>query len=385
MNDTLGHAAGDVLLRQAAERLTALVTDVDTVARLGGDEFAVIQFHAEDSAAALALSQSIVDAFSHPFSLSGYEGRSGASVGVAIVADPSTPMEDIMHQADLALYEAKNGGKGRYQPYDGELNAAVRERRELETDLRAALNGTPGLTLVYQPIFNARNGAMAGAEALVRWDHPKRGRMSPADFISLAEERGLIDELGLWVLRQACAYAASSSLPWVAVNASPIQFRDEKFAERVFEILKSTGLQPRRLEIEITEGLLLQNSQLTQATLVRLRAGGIRVALDDFGTGYSSISYLRSHGIDKLKIDQSYTAQLGKDHEIDSIVRSIIDLGRAMHMAVTAEGVETEAQCTILQNIGCDQLQGYLLSRPVEPAKLDDILRQSQPPKREIA
>jgi diguanylate cyclase (GGDEF)-like protein len=385
VNDTLGHAAGDELLRQAAARLTALITDVDTAARLGGDEFAVIQFHAEDGAAALSLSRTIVDAFSQPFGLSGHEGKIGASVGVSVVTDPSTPIEDIMHQADLALYEAKNAGKGRYQAYDGKLNAAVRERRELEMELRQALSGTPGLTLVYQPIFSASDDTIAGAEALVRWEHPKRGPLSPVTFIGLAEERGLIDELGLWVLRQACTYAASSSVPWVAVNASPIQFRDEKFADRVFEILEATGLQARRLEIEITEGLLLQNSQLTRSTLMRLRARGIRVALDDFGTGYSSISYLRSHGIDKLKIDQSYTAQLGQDHEIDSIVRSIIDLGRAMHMAVTAEGVETEAQRVILNDIGCDQLQGYLLSRPVRPATLDTILLRSQPPVRETA
>ena len=214
------------------------------------------------------------------------------------------------------------------------------------------------------------------AAALVRWEHSKFGRMSPLTFIGLAEERGLIDQLGLWVMREACRYAAASTIPWVAVNVSPLQFRDEKFADRVFEILQATGLKPRRLEIEITEGLLLQNSPLTQATLMRLRASGIRVALDDFGTGYSSISYLRTHGIDKLKIDQSYTAQLGQDHEIDCIVRSIIDLGRAMHMAVTAEGVETSAQRDILNTIGCDQLQGYLLSRPVEPTRLEELLEQ---------
>ncbi|HEV7346489.1 MAG TPA: EAL domain-containing protein [Devosia sp.] len=376
VNDSLGHAAGDDLLRQCAERLTSLITEVDTVARLGGDEFAVIQFHAPDTATALTLSQRIVEAFAAPFDLGGHESRVGASVGVAIVADPSTAMEDIMRQADVALYEAKNGGRGRYQSYDGDLKAAVMERRELETELRAALNGTPGLELVYQPIFRADSGAIAGAEALVRWNHPTRGRMSPLEFIALAEERGLIDQLGLWVMQQACAYAVSSSIPWVAVNVSPLQFRDEAFADRVFEILKRTGLKAQRLEIEITEGLLLQNSPLTQATLMRLRASGIRVALDDFGTGYSSISYLRTHGIDKLKIDQSYTAQLGQDTEIDSIVRSIIDLGRAMHMAVTAEGVETEAQRALLNGIGCDQLQGYLLSRPVSPARLDEILAQ---------
>lgn len=376
VNDTLGHAAGDELLRQVAERLTGLVSDVDTVARLGGDEFAIIQFHAEDTPAALALSQAIVDALDAPFDLSGHEGRVGASVGVTLVTDAAIPIEDVMRQADIALYEAKNAGRGRYQPYDGDLSAVVRERRELEVDLRAALNGTPGLQLVYQPIFDARSGAIAGAEALVRWEHSKFGRMSPLTFIGLAEERGLIDQLGLWVMREACRFAAASTIPWVAVNVSPLQFRDEKFADRVFEILQATGLKPRRLEIEITEGLLLQNSPLTQATLMRLRASGIRVALDDFGTGYSSISYLRTHGIDKLKIDQSYTAQLGQDHEIDCIVRSIIDLGRAMHMAVTAEGVETAAQRDILNTIGCDQLQGYLLSRPVEPARLEELLEQ---------
>jgi diguanylate cyclase (GGDEF)-like protein len=376
VNDTLGHPSGDELLRQTAARLTGLVSDVDTVARLGGDEFAIIQFQAVDSAAAITLSQRIVDVFAQPFALSGQEGRVGASVGVTVVSDPSTPMEDVMRQADVALYEAKNGGRGRYQSYDGELNAAVRERRELEIDLRDALNGKAGLKLVYQPIYHAGSGNIVGAEALVRWDHPSRGHLSPATFIGLAEERGLIDPLGLWVMREACAYAASSSIPWIAVNASPLQFRDENFADRVFEILKATGLQARRLEIEITEGLLLQNSALTQSTLMRLRASGIRVALDDFGTGYSSISYLRSHGIDKLKIDQSFTAQLGLDDEIDSIVRSIVDLARAMHMAVTAEGVETEAQRTILDSMGCDQLQGYLLSRPVEKSKLNQILAQ---------
>ena len=379
VNDTLGHPAGDDLLRQSAERLTSLISEVDTVARLGGDEFAIIQFQAPDNAAALTLAQHIVDAFAEPFDLAGHEGHVGASVGVAIVADPSIAMDDVMRQADVALYEAKNGGRGRYQSYDGELNALVKERRELETELREALNGQPGLELVYQPIYQAGTGAIAGAEALVRWDHPTRGRMSPVTFIGLAEERGLIDQLGLWVMREACAFAASSNIPWIAVNVSPLQFRDERFADRVFEILNLTGLKARRLEIEITEGLLLQNSPLIQATLVRLRASGIRIALDDFGTGYSSISYLRTHGIDKLKIDQSYTAQLGQDGEIDSIVRSIIDLGRAMHMAVTAEGVETEAQKAILNGIGCDQLQGYLLSRPVDPGRLNELLAQAPP------
>ena len=374
VNDTLGHPAGDELIRQGAKRLTELVDEVDTVARLGGDEFAIIQFETADTAAALALSHKIVTAFEASFDLAGQEVRIGASVGTVVTADANARAEDLMRQADIALYEAKDAGRGRYQLFVGELDQGVRERRALEMDLRAALAGGQGLELVYQPIFQARSGNVAGAEALVRWQHPTRGRISPVTFIGLAEERGLIDQLGLWVMRQACQFAASSALPWVAVNVSPNQFRDEQFASHVFQILDETGLQPKHLEIEITEGLLLQDSPLIQSTLMRLRARGIRIALDDFGTGYSSISYLRSHGMDKLKIDQSFTAKLGQDAEIDSIVKSIIDLARAMHMLVTAEGVETDEQRTILDLMGCDQLQGYLLSRPLTPEAMQEIL-----------
>jgi diguanylate cyclase (GGDEF)-like protein len=376
VNDTLGHPAGDELLREAAKRMVSLVGAVDTVARLGGDEFAIIQFHPTDPAAVFSLSQRIVEAFEQPFKFAGLENRVGASVGVTLVSDGALQIEDVMRQADVALYEAKNSGRGRYQTYDGDLSTSVKERRELELELRQAINGEPGLELVYQPIYEVRGKQIAGAEALVRWVHPTRGRLSPAMFVGLAEERGLIDQLGLWVLRQACVFAVRSTIPWVAVNVSPLQFRDEGFADRVFEILSETGLPARRLEIEITEGLLLQNSPLTQEMLMKLRAGGVRVALDDFGTGYSSISYLRSHGIDKLKIDQSFTAQLGKDAEIEGIVRSIVDLGRALNMAVTAEGVETEDQRTMLNQIGCDQLQGYLLSRPLIPEKVNEVLAQ---------
>ena len=374
VNDTLGHPAGDELIRQSAKRLTELVEEVDTVARLGGDEFAIIQFDTADTAAALTLSQKIVTAFEASFDLAGHEVRVGASVGTVVAGDANARADELMRQADIALYGAKDTGRGRYQLFAGELDEAVRERRALEMDLRAALTSGQGLELAYQPIFQTRTGNVAGAEALVRWQHPTRGRMSPVTFIELAEERGLIDRLGLWVMRQACQFAASSALPWVAVNVSPNQFRDEQFASHVFQILDETGLQPRRLEIEITEGLLLQNSPLIQSTLMRLRARGIRVALDDFGTGYSSISYLRSHGMDKLKIDQSFTAKLGQDFEIDSIVKSIIELARAMHMLVTAEGVETEEQRELLDLMGCDQLQGFLLARPLTPEAMLEVL-----------
>lgn len=374
VNDGLGHAVGDELLCQASHRLTDLASSIDTVSRLGGDEFAFILFDTVDTAFALTLGHQIVENFTPPFSISGHDVQIGASVGIAIIAEPTISAEDVMRQADIALYKAKGSGRSCYHSYDGELNSAIKERRELEIELRKALAGDVGLGLVYQPIFSALSNTIVGAEALLRWDHPKLGRLSPATFVPLAEERGLIDQLGLWVLHQACAYAATSALPWVAVNASPLQFRDEKFADKVFEVLQTTGLQARRLEIEITEGLLLQNSPLTQSTLNRLRAAGIRVALDDFGTGYSSISYLRSHGIDKLKIDQSFTAQLGQGRDIDKIVQSIVDLARAMNMAVTAEGVETEAQRATLQAMGCNQLQGYLLSRPVQASSLNDMM-----------
>lgn len=369
VNDTLGHPVGDNLIRQAAQRLSSLLDEVDTVARLGGDEFAIIQFTAMDTPAAIKLSQRVVEALQVPFELSGHEVRIGASVGVVVSADMDMTAEDMMRQADIALYEAKTSGRGRYQLFAGELDAIVRERRALELDLRAALLAEGDLQLEYQPIYHAVTGSLEGAEALVRWQHPTRGRLSPAMFVALAEERGLIDQLGAWVLREACGFAVASGAPWVAVNVSPIQFRDEHFADRVFDILTATGLMPERLELEVTEGLLLQNSPLVQSTLKRLRTRGVRVALDDFGTGYSSISYLRTHGIDKLKIDQSFTAHLGLDGENDSIVRSIIDLGRALHMVVTAEGVETPLQRRLLTSMGCDQLQGYLLSRPLPSDK----------------
>jgi diguanylate cyclase (GGDEF)-like protein len=375
VNDTLGHPAGDELIRQAAKRLTALVDEVDTVARLGGDEFAVVQFDAKDENNAIALSQRIVEVFAEPFELAESQANVGASVGLIVTADAAVRAEELMRQADIALYGAKDSGRGRYQMFVGELDEAVRERRALEADLRTALAEGTGLSLVYQPIFQIGSGAVAGAEALVRWDHPTQGRLSPITFISLAEERGLIEQLGLWILRRACLFASASNLPWVAVNVSPLQFRDEHFAQRVFDVLEETGLAPRRLEIEITEGLLLQNSPAIQSTLKLLRARGIRVALDDFGTGYSSISYLRNHGIDKLKIDQSFTAQLGVDSEIENIVRSIVDLGRAMHMVVTAEGVETPKQQKMLEAIGCHQLQGYLLGKPQSAKELLALLQ----------
>jgi diguanylate cyclase (GGDEF)-like protein len=384
VNDTLGHPAGDELMRQVSDRLGGLVKEVDTAARIGGDEFAIIQVDVKEVGDALSLSQKVVSELQRPFDLMGHEALIGASVGVALSDHGGSDADDLLRQADVALYEAKTSGRGRYQLFAGELDLAVQERKAIELDLRAALNGAPGLELAYQPIYRANGPDVLGAEALIRWNRGKHGRLSPAMFIPLAEERGLIDQLGLWVLRQACAFAVTSPLPWVAVNVSPLQFRSERFAESVFKVLAESGLPPRRLEIEITEGLLLQNSPQVQATLNQLRAAGIRVALDDFGTGYSSISYLRSHGVDKLKIDQSFVAKLTLDSEIDNIVRCIIGLANAMNMKVTAEGVETEEQAELLRQMGCDQLQGFLLSRPLPPDRLTKLLLSAATPLRSV-
>lgn len=372
VNDTMGHLSGDELMRQVAARLEGLVSEVDTVARVGGDEFAVIQLDVTGPEEALVVGQKIVAEMERPFELMGHEALIGASVGIALSDESRGDADDILRQADIALYEAKASGKGRYQMFAGDLDLAVKQKRDLELELRSALNGTPGLELVYQPIFSLNRRDILGAEALVRWQSPTHGRLSPAQFVPLAEERGMIDQLGMWVMREACQFALSSAIPWVAVNVSPLQFRSDRFAERVLNVLAEVGLPPRRLEIEITEGLLLQHSPDVQQTLNRLRASGIRVALDDFGTGYSSISYLRTYGVDKLKIDRSFVAQLGRDTEADEIVRCIVGLGRAMHMQVTAEGVETEGQASVLSRMGCAQLQGYLLSRPLTSKALND-------------
>jgi diguanylate cyclase (GGDEF)-like protein len=376
VNDTLGHPAGDELIREAARRMQVIVGEEGTVARIGGDEFAIVQNTVSSLAAAEHLAQEIITSLEYPFDLSGHEACVGASIGIVLVTDASETPEDILRHADMALYEAKESGRGKFCVFAGELGTAIRERRALEIDLRDAVRAEDngGLELFYQPIFDTRTGMVCGAEALLRWNHPKHGQMSPAMFIPLAEERGVIDLLGYWVLRQAATHALVSKAPWIAVNVSPLQFKDERFGARVLGLLADVGLDPSRLEIEITEGLLLQNSPVVQATLQQLRAAGIRIALDDFGTGYSSISYLRSHGVDKLKIDQSFVHQLGSDPDIEGIVRSIIDLARAMHMRVTAEGVETVEQQRFLRGMGCDQLQGFLLSRPLPQQTLEHLL-----------
>ena len=366
VNDTLGHAAGDLVLRMVADRLSSIVRHDDLVARLGGDEFAVLQLRTHEGETAELLASRIVAAIgSQPFMVEGRSVHIGASVGVACAPDDGNDPAELLRNADLALYAAKASGKATFRRYDPALDEHTRERRALEAGLRQAL-AEEQLELHYQPLVDARSGRITSAEALVRWRHPERGLILPGEFIELAEETGLIVPLGEWVLRTACAEAAR----WpddinIAVNLSPSQFRSGSLTNVVGTILKETGLDPRRLELEITEGVLITDEKDTLRTLQQLRAFGLRIAMDDFGTGYSSLSYLRRFPFDKIKIDQSFVRQVPNDAESAAIVRAIITMGGCLGMSITVEGVETLEQFDFSVAEGCDTIQGYHISRPL--------------------
>jgi len=363
INDTLGHVAGDDLLRQLANRLFQLVGPAGTLARVGGDEFAIL-LSGPAAGAAESMCRAIQLQFGRPFRLFDDPAFITASFGIA----PWRPGSDalsMLREADIALYEAKARGRSRWEVFAPLMAETVEEKRRIEQDLRRALDIGGELMLEYQPIFAADGRAVAGAEALVRWEHPQRGRLAPDIFIGVAEERGLIEKLGEWVLEEACRMLARTTIPWVAVNVSPVELKSRRFVDRVIEQLRQLGIDPTRLQLEITEGVLLDTSEATEAGLTRLRAAGIRLALDDFGTGYSSLNYLRRYNVDKLKIDRSFVGQLGESTDAEVIVRTIIDLARSLNMKVTAEGVATERQRDFLMALGCHELQGYLLSQPL--------------------
>ena len=363
INDTLGHVAGDDLLRQLANRLFQLVGPAGTLARIGGDEFAIL-LSGPAAGAAETLCRAIQLQFGRPFRLFDDPAFITASFGIA----PWRPGSDafsMLREADIALYEAKARGRSRWEVFAPPMAEMVEEKQRIEQDLRRALDAGGELTLEYQPIFAADGRSVAGAEALVRWDHPERGRLAPDIFIGVAEERGLIEKLGEWVLGEACRMLARTTIPWVAVNVSPVELKSRRFVDRVIEQLRLLEIDPSRLQLEITEGVLLDTSEATEAGLTRLRAAGIRLALDDFGTGYSSLNYLRRYNVDKLKIDRSFVGQLGVSTDAEVIVRTIIDLARSLNMKVTAEGVATEQQRDYLMARGCHELQGYLLSEPL--------------------
>jgi len=371
VNDALGHAAGDTVLRTVAQRLRECTRDTDLIVRIGGDEFVIVQAAANQPAAATALAHRLVVALSQPVDLDQQQVVIGTSIGVAVSEAASDTAETLLRAADIALYRAKADGRGTIRFFEAAMDVLVQARRKLELELRNAL-ALKQFELFYQPLVNAEQGGIEGFEALVRWRHPDRGLVSPTAFIPVAEEIGLIGPLGEWVISKACFDAAKwpGSLK-VAVNLSPAQFRHRSIAEHVQAALELSGLPAGRLELEITESVLLQDDADVMKTLFALRALGVRISMDDFGTGYSSLSYLRRFPFDKIKIDQSFVQGMVKHEDCRAIVRAVIGLGQSLKIAVNAEGVETAEQWDALRAEGCDQVQGFLFSKP-RPG--DDVL-----------
>ncbi len=367
VNDSLGHPVGDALLRKVAERFKSALRDGDVVARLGGDEFAVVQSDAPQPAAATALATRLVDLIGRAYAIEGHMLHIGASVGIAIAPDDGYEPDVLLKNADLALYRAKADGRGCYRFFEPGMDERMQARRSMEIDLRRAL-ALKQLQLVYQPKFDVASNAIAGFEALIRWNHPTRGIVAPGEFITLAEEIGVITAIGEWVLRTACKQAAS----WpesvsLAVNLSPAQFRGGKLLETVISALAQSQLRPERLELEITEGALLDNTDMVMDVLTRLRSLGASISMDDFGTGYSSLGYLQKFPFDKIKIDQSFIRDIDAHADRQAIVRAVISLAATLGMKTIAEGVETDAELACIRAEGCDEVQGYLTGRPMSP------------------
>ncbi len=375
VNDTLGHGIGDKLLRGVAKRLRSTLREEDMLARLNSDEFAIIQSGLTRPEDAVLLSRRLLEAIGDPYLLDGHSVVIGASIGIAMAPGDGDESEKLLKNADMALSRAKNDSRGTFAFFESGMDARAQSRRRIEIDLRDAIQNDV-LVPHYQPLVDLATGRITGFEALVRWPHPERGMVSPAEFIPVAEETGLINPLGALMLRRACADAAL----WpddvrIAVNLSPLQFRIGNLLSLVMDVLKQTGLPARRLELEITETLLLEKSSQVLATLHALRALGVRISMDDFGTGYSSLSYLRSFPFDKIKIDQSFVRDLGSNREAQAIVRSIISLGMGLGVTITAEGVETEAELSCLRTEGCHEGQGFLFSRARPNAEIVALLK----------
>jgi diguanylate cyclase (GGDEF)-like protein len=374
VNDTLGHPIGDALLQAVAERLLGQTRVTDTVARLGGDEFAVVLTPIDRPTDATAMAERLIALFDTPFIIAGHQIVIGTSIGIVFAPQDGLDPDQLLKNADLALYRAKVDGRGLYRLFHAEMDAQMQARRRLELDLRKALK-VGQLELFYQPIVDLRANAVTGFEALLRWRHPEKGLVSPDEFIPLAEEIGLIVPIGEWALREACAAAAS----WpgelrVAVNLSPAQFKSQNLMAAVAVALCEAGLPPDRLELEITETVMLQNTDATLATLHQFRALGVGIAMDDFGTGYSSLSYLRRFPFDRIKIDQSFVRDMCRKTDCHAIVRAVTSLGNELGMATTAEGVETAEQLDAVTLAGCTEVQGYLFSRAVPGCAVSDLL-----------
>jgi diguanylate cyclase (GGDEF)-like protein len=374
VNDTLGHSAGDLLLKSVAKRLRDILPPADRIARLGGDEFAILQVSVAQPATSIALAEKIIDVISQPCDIEGHVVSVGASVGIATGQAGGVGSETLLKSADLAMYVAKSEGRGRYRLFDPDMDALAQLRRVLERDLRTALIQS-GFRLFYQPIVNLQSNSVIAFEALMRWQHPERGLVPPAEFIQIAEEMGLIVQIGEWSLRQACKEAMN----WpnqirVSVNLSPLQFAKSNMVATVAHALASSGLPASRLELEISEAVLLDTSDSHLAMLNQLRKLGIRISIDNFGAGAASIASLSSLNVDKIKIDQSFVRDLLDNEGSLAIVRTIIGLGEKFGMTVSAEGVETREQVERLRLEGCVEVQGYLYSRPVPADEIAAVL-----------
>ena len=376
VNDTLGHSVGDLLLKSIAAKLRNILRPTDRISRLGGDEFAILQMSVVQPESSIALAQEILAIAEQEFDVDGHDVTVGASIGIAIGSPGETDAETILKSADLAMYSAKSDGRGTYRMFDPKMDSIVQARRILEKDLRTAFSQNE-FKLFYQPLVNLHTKKVKAFEALMRWEHPERGLIPPSEFIRVAEEMGLIVALGEWALRQACAEA----MDWpkevcVSVNLSPLQFSKGNLVSTVVSALASSGLPGSRLELEITETILLEKTERNVSILNQLRGLGVRISMDDFGTGYSSIGYLRSFPFDKIKIDQSFVRDLLVDEGSLAIVRAIARLGVSFGITTTAEGVETEEQMQCLSLEGCVEVQGYLLSKPVPANEVSDLLKR---------
>jgi diguanylate cyclase (GGDEF)-like protein len=368
VNDTLGHPIGDELLKIVADRLRRCIREPDTIARLGGDEFAIIMTAMMQPTDAVALSKRIRESITKPYNIGGHQIVIDVSIGISVSPADASESDELLKNADMALYGAKADGRGSYRFFEPEMDARMKARRELEMDLRRALANAE-FELYYQPLVSLQSNDITGFEALLRWNHPVRGLISPAEFIPIAEETGLIVPLGEWVLRKACDETASWPEHFkIAVNLSPAQLKGRNLVPLVINTLAASGLAPTRLQLEITESVLMQNTFATLNTLRQLRDLGVEIALDDFGTGYSSLSYLRSFPFDKIKIDRSFINDLANGAEPLALVRAIAGLAKGLSIISTAEGVETQDQLEKLQAVGCTEMQGYLFShaRPAE-------------------
>jgi len=380
VNDTLGHAVGDQVLIESAQRLNACAREGDLVIRLGGDEFAVIAAGLEDPRAAALFAERMVKSIGKPMTIEGSQVLVGASVGIAFAPGDGSNAETLLKNADMALYRAKAEGRGTYHFFERGMDEALQNRRLLEQGLKVAL-ARGELRLMYQPLLALATNRICCFEALLRWDHPTRGVVSPTEFIPVAEESGLIGSIGEWVLREACRTAARWPAPVrVAVNLSPAQFRNRNLVDQVISALADAGLPAERLELEVTESLLLAETDQTLEMLHQLRAQGVRISMDDFGTGYSSLSYLRAFPFDKIKIDRSFIAGLKPGDESIAIVRAIVALGQSLGMSTTAEGVETEAQLDAVREQGCTEVQGFLLSPPLPASSVLPLLGPAAEP-----